>query len=281
MRMWADTQGRVYKTIWPAGLNFSSFRISADVGQRMVDETEVQLLAGRKIKVAEAFKQVDQLDQVVYSIGSSEADPYLLFSSETNQVVRSSTAYEAELTVVSAASSGSIAPRVRQSEPGPECTGASPYIDYEAPNVIQLAEVLTGDERVPEAVALKLNEGLFQWLRPHQFDVPLHRVSETVQLQKGDAVDYAMTLAALLREPQDSCAFGSGIRLREVDGQYYFAYHMWTEAWVGSSWLALDPALVNGPDAVTLSFWNHPWKARIPIEPCCPYSACWTNSKSL
>ncbi len=94
------------------------------------------------------------------------------------------------------------------------------------------------------------------YLRDKNLDSILATAGEVAASRSGDCTEHSVLLTALLR--------AAGIPARAVTGLIYveafagerdlFAYHMWTQAWVGDRWLDLDATLTMPFDAAHIAF---------------------------
>ncbi|MCC6509652.1 MAG: hypothetical protein IT423_11125 [Pirellulaceae bacterium] len=287
VRLWADAQGVVHKTIWPEGLNYSSFRISAADAQRMLDQDEVEFWSGASVKVTTPAVDLSEAARVRYEIQSETRDPHLLFSGQTNQSVLSHSAYAARVLVYRSSAEAPPAlpdpaltepaqPVALQPAPEIECQFPSAWINSDDKRVIKLAEQLAGDTQNKAEITLKLTEGVSKLLKPRDFSSSIDTAQIVVQRLEGDSTEFAVLLAALLRSRDIPSRIASGVLLSEpavdpttgtVNSRLTMAYHMWTEAWLGDRWLAVDATLGTPAGCRHLKF------LETPLSDSNPYSA--------
>jgi len=70
------------------------------------------------------------------------------------------------------------------------------------------------------------------------------RASEVARSREGDCTEHAVLLAALCRARGIPARVAMGLVHSEAAGG--FAYHMWTECWLGGRWMPLDATLGQG-----------------------------------
>ena len=112
---------------------------------------------------------------------------------------------------------------------------STPFIDHEHAAV----RAVLASEAPGADLAERLTRRVHRALRYTLATAPLS-ASAILTGGSGDCTEYARALVALLR--------ASEIPAREVSGMAYsgdgepgFAFHAWTEAWIGGRWCSLDP----------------------------------------
>ncbi len=120
------------------------------------------------------------------------------------------------------------------------------------PEIREMAKREAGERRGLSLV-LHLSEVVHRHMK-YELGVSLDRAEEIMADGRGDCLEYATLLTALLR--------ARGIPARVVSGVAYaqsipptFGYHAWTEAWVDGHWFAVDPTWDEYPvDATHITF---------------------------
>ncbi|CAK9000744.1 Transglutaminase-like superfamily protein [Durusdinium trenchii] len=111
-------------------------------------------------------------------------------------------------------------------------------------SVQRLAKQGVGEARTPVERALALEKFVHSVIDEKNFSTAMATASEVARSREGDCTEHAVLLAALLR--------ASGIPSRVAIGLVYipngpaFGGHMWTEAYLGSTWVPLDATLGRG-----------------------------------
>jgi len=136
--------------------------------------------------------------------------------------------------------------------PDPKWVECKPATGCDHPEVREMAKREAGDRRGLDLV-LHLSEFVSRHMK-YELGVSLDRAEEIMADGRGDCLEYATLLVALLR--------ARGIPARVVSGVAYaqsvpptFGYHAWTEAWVDGHWFAVDPTWEEYPvDATHIAF---------------------------
>lgn len=239
-RVWTNAKGEVLKSVMTIGLNLSSYRVSREMAEKVVAQGQVDLFEATSIQLAKPLIDPDKAARVVYAVEAKETDPFGLLSQESNQAVRSDTAFRAELTVWRPTLSGELPKGAKQTPPSPECLASSPLIKSDDPLVAKLATHLAGSETEPAKIAQKLTEGVYASIRKKNFSRSFDTAQDVARTLEGDCTEHAVLLAALLRNRGIPARLASGVIVQTADGQSNCVYHMWTEAWLGKRWLPLD-----------------------------------------
>lgn len=239
IRMWSDAQGHVQKTIWPEGLNLSSFRISRESAYKLQAEDEIATYVGNSLPCDSMAVGLSDAKQAQYAIMSTKTDPHDLFSRESNQVVKPKPVYETFVSVFrpnweSPASSGP-----KQLEPSLKELSSSQWLPSDSPQIERLAQKWIGRATEPIDRAKMLLEATHR-LRKLEFRADIHPVEVVAQNLEGNCVEQAMLLAVLLRNQKIPARIASGVRLSQHEPQPKFEYHMWTEAWLNDQWIPMD-----------------------------------------
>jgi hypothetical protein len=133
------------------------------------------------------------------------------------------------------------APRRPPDPSGGEDLAATPEVDWEHPDVRNLAERIVGTTRGSWAASRKLVKGVHDRLEK-VYGQSRDRASEVLRAAKGDCTEHALLFLALAR--------ASGIPARGVHGLVYANYgesgpglywHAWAEVKVGDEWIPVDP----------------------------------------
>jgi len=113
-----------------------------------------------------------------------------------------------------------------------------PYIQSDDAEIVAVARQATAGARDQWEAAKRLESWVRDNIRVKDLSVGFASARETLQTRAGDCTEHAVTLAALCR--------AVGLPARVAVGlacwRGVFAYHMWTEVYVGE-WAALDAAL--------------------------------------
>jgi len=135
-----------------------------------------------------------------------------------------------------------------------ELTKPTPWLETQDPAVAQMSREALGDERDAVRAARRIERYVAGVIENKDLGSGMATAAEVAAQKSGDCTEHAVLAAALAR--------AAGIPSRVVGGLVYmpalpgspgggFAYHMWTEVFVGE-WLPIDAAL-GGHDATHLA----------------------------
>jgi len=132
---------------------------------------------------------------------------------------------------------------------------ASTYVQSDDPEIAKVASEVAGQVSSSLAAARRLELWVFRNVREKGFDRGFATAKETLVGRAGDCTEHSVLLCALLRAAGIPSRVVSGVVYVELpSGEPVFAYHMWTEAYVGE-WVPLDATLGGGfVDATHLRF---------------------------
>lgn len=258
VRMWSDALGRIQKTIWPEGLNLSSYRISPETANRLQAEDEIEDYRKSSLDCEPTVLNLAETAQVQFTITSEQPDPYSLFSGQGNQIVKPKPVHDALITVLKPSWQGSASGWPKQLEPTLKELNSSTWLPSDKPEIERLAKQWTEPATEPVEVAQALLAATHKNLRKLDFTADIHKVEVVARNLEGDCTEHAMLLAALLRNRQIASRIASGVRLNQQDGQAKFEYHMWTEAWLNNSWIAMDATTGQLTNCEYLKFLESP-----------------------
>ncbi len=272
VRMWVDSLGRVQKTIWPEGLNLSSFRITVDEARKLQAEDELSSQLSTVVPADKVSIDPAQAVQVDYEVKSSEADPIQLFSQTTNQKAKTRFVFETVVTVARPDWQGPAPFDAPPTPPGADERTSSTLLPSEHPQLVQLATQWSGQAATdPQSdsvdVARRLLEACHQHVRPVNGLATIRPVPTVAQSLDANCAEHAMLLVALLRNRQIAARLASGIRMRARDGQTEFAYHMWVEAWLNDKWVPMDPTTGQLTSCAYLKFLHTALTDNDPYQP--------------
>jgi len=113
------------------------------------------------------------------------------------------------------------------------------YCQSDDPEIRKIAERITGDEKNALNAAKKIAFWLDNNLTP-DYSVGFATSKEILSERRGDCTEYSILMVTLCRAAGIPAKANVGI----MCGRGIFAYHMWTEVYVGK-WLPLDPKWIS------------------------------------
>jgi len=119
----------------------------------------------------------------------------------------------------------------------------STYVNLKDPLLIKLAKNAGADSDPPLARAQKLCRFVYRYIEQKDLSVAFAPALHVAKIRQGDCTEHAVLLASLARI--------AGIPTRAVLGLAYiptaphgaFAYHMWTQCFIGGQWVDFDATL--------------------------------------
>lgn len=237
---WLSESGQIMKTVSPEG--FTLFSVSQTEAEQIESEMRVAELLPITIAVKSPIAACNE-PQVIYQVEANKRDPFMLFSRNVNQIVRSITARNAEVLVVETNSEELPGKEFTQDKPSSNCSDSSKLIDLEHTATRSLVNELAGDNSDPLSIAATLTQGVFDRLKKNSLSRKFLNSKATVSATSGDCVTHAVLLTTLVRSRGIPARVASGLRLTESGDKSEAIYHMWCEAWIADRWLPLDPYL--------------------------------------
>jgi len=136
--------------------------------------------------------------------------------------------------------------------PDPKWLECKPGVGCDHPEVREMAKREAGDRSGLDLV-LHMAEVVNRHMK-YELGVSLDRAEEILSDGRGDCLEYATLLVALLRARGIPSRVASGVAYAE-SAPPTFGYHAWVEAWVDGYWFAVDPTWDEYPvDATHITF---------------------------
>ncbi len=126
---------------------------------------------------------------------------------------------------------------------------AEPLLQADAPEIVQLAVRIAGNERDPRVVAERINRWVHDSLAK-EITVSIPNALQVLRTRRGDCNEHTQLFTALARAVGIPTRIATG--LAYVEGRFY--YHAWPEVRL-RDWVAIDPTFGQFPaDAAHLRF---------------------------
>jgi hypothetical protein len=131
----------------------------------------------------------------------------------------------------------------------PKYVRPEPLVQSGSPQIRTLARQIAGDERNPAVVARRINQWVYDSIRP-RVTLGVPSALQVLATRTGDCNEHTQLFVALARAVGIPARIASG--LAYVDGKFY--YHAWAEVLLGD-WVPVDPTFGQFPaDASHLRF---------------------------
>ncbi|WP_207397359.1 transglutaminase-like domain-containing protein [Bremerella alba] len=183
----------------------------------------------------------EDLPELTYQVKLNSGDPAKIFASTTNQQVTSIGANTAQVRVWRIRPEGKSPADLPESpQPTAAELAASPLVQVQDPAVQTLIRKASIEAKDPAQQAIALEKFVHATIEEKNFSQGFLSAAEVAQGKTGDCTEHAVLLMALLRAQGIPARGALGLVYVDYGDQQGFAYHMWTEAWVGDRWLPLD-----------------------------------------
>jgi len=232
--VWAD-EDVVHKTYVPILAGMYTYRVTAAQALAPTEGIRVDAMLKSLVKLDKPLPRPYRTKEVVYDVELAKPELADLFTHPPSQ------------TVVSKGGEGKLRLRVQRQKP-PAAPATQPAVDavYTKPNayiqsddekVQALAAKAAGDATDPIEVVTRLTRWVAKYVNKKNYSTGMATAADVARTRAGDCTEHAVLLAAVAR--------ARGIPSRVAVGMIYmrpnhaFAYHMWTEVFVGQ-WLSVD-----------------------------------------
>ena len=246
--IWLDEDGDVVKML-AIGQNFELYRCTKGfaLSENAAVSFDLTLDTIVPVKRMPDAAQREKLDQMTYRLTLDHANPAEIFVSETNQKVTSEDEHSANLTVWRVPVTGKLPEGLPAETPPTEAEkSAGPLVQLDDPAVQKLVEQFHSSEKEPAQRAVALEKYVHETIQQKDFSQGFLSAAEVAEGKVGDCTEHAVLLMALLRAEGIPARGALGLVYIDYGTKKGFAYHMWTEAWVGDRWLPLDATRGTG-----------------------------------
>lgn len=247
--IWVNEDGDIIKMKLPVQ-QMEMYRCSKEFALSSNKSIEFDLAVDTIIPVnAMPRSGRDHLPELTYRVKLKGGNPAEVFSAETNQVLTEVDPHTAELTVWRVRPDTKLPASLSEADrPGEEALASSSLIEVDHDAVQTLAKeanVTEGDDPWQKAVALE--RFVHEKIEQKDFSQGFLSAGAVAQQQVGDCTEHSVLLMALLRAHKIPSRGALGlVYVDDYAGKQGFAYHMWTEAWIGDRWIPLDATRGKG-----------------------------------
>jgi transglutaminase-like putative cysteine protease len=182
--------------------------------------------------------------RVVYQARVKTGQIAGLFAEGLSQRVKRVDERTAEITVLAVRPEEPTALDVRETPPSEPDRAPNNLVQSDDRLIVELANSVMPRETDAWKIACALEALVHQTVQEKSLSQAFASAAEVARTREGDCTEHAVLLAAMCR--------ARGIAARGAFGLVYyapkkgFAYHMWTEAWIGERWVPLDATLALG-----------------------------------
>lgn len=242
--LWTDQTGQTLKSV-VEGINQVAFRTTRAGALEQSEPAEFDLGRSTLVRVPRPLRDAHRTAVIVYRATLEDGDPSSIFVSGPLQTVRPLGPHVAEITVrrltpdEPAARSLPDSQRPRDNDLAPNA-----LIQSTDERVVTMAGSVAPGETDPWRLAQALERHVHQAIRAKDFSQALASAAEVARSLEGDCTEHAVLLAALCRARRIPARVAIG--LVYYPAEQGFAYHMWSEAWIGDRWVPLDGTLGMG-----------------------------------
>lgn len=240
--VWLDEDGDVVKLMM-TGQNFELYRCSKEfaLSENAAVSFDLALDTIVPVKGMPTGDELEKLDEMSYRLTLDNSNPAEIFVSETNQKVTPIDEHSAKLTVWRIPDTGNLPKGLPAETPPTDAEkSAGPLVQVDDPAVKKLAKQFQSSEKEPVERALALEKFVHFTIQEKNFSQGFLSAAEVAEGKVGDCTEHAVLLMALLRAEGIPARGALGLVYIDYGPKKGFAYHMWTEAWVGDRWLPLD-----------------------------------------
>jgi hypothetical protein len=232
-----------------------------------------ELLPDLGLKISIPLKQTIETPydttQGVYRITLKE-DIDKVFAQDSRQTIRNKKGKTFELVVKANRAPVKVAKSLTADK---QYLESNQFIDSDNARIKAKAKEIIGKETDPWRRARKLEKWVHDNMKLSAA-VGFPNAGEICRDLEGDCRQHAILLAALCRAAGIPSRTAVGlIYVRDEGRSPLFGFHMWTEVFVDSQWLALDAILGQGGVAAThLKMADHSWGRTATLAPLLPVS---------
>lgn len=244
--VWLDDTGDIVKMTSPVQ-GFEIYRCSREYALSNNKAVSFDLAVDTVVPVQGKMPNRTKADSASYRITLRGSEPGQVFASQTNQSLKSGPGQSATLQVFRIRPHQPLPPELSPGgKPQPEDSASSSLVQVEDPQIQRLARQVDASEDDPWRKAVALETLVHRLIRQKDFSRGFLSAADVAEQKVGDCTEHAVLLMALLRAHDIPARGALGLVYVDHGGKPGFAYHMWTEAWIGDRWIPLDATRGEG-----------------------------------
>jgi hypothetical protein len=244
-RLWTNEAGETQKSFEPL-VGQTVYRTTKEIAQAQTEPVEVDL--GLDTVAPAKLSRIEDLTQAIFDVKVLGSDASTIFPQTTGQRVEALPGGGARIWVnrirpaAGGARSDSGVPK--DVAPTDADLASNAFLQSDDPAVQAFANSIEPDAKDEWTIAVALEKGVRETIENKNLSQSLLSAADVLKLKEGDCTEHAVLLAAALRARDIPSRIAIG--LTYVPGLGGFAYHMWTEAWIGDRWIPLDATTARG-----------------------------------
>lgn len=241
IRSFIDSKGETLRSEADLfGLQMLTFKVSEEDALKKIAGAELDIAVNTLVKVNNPPVNLHRSKTAIFRITTKGRDPSELIPAGNTQSLRKLSDNAVELTVTA------IDPprNIQQSRDKKEFLKSTGFLQTDDARVKAHALKAAAGSADPGTIALRMEKYVHKELKKKNFSTALASAAEVAKSLEGDCTEHACLLAAMLRSRQIPSRVVVGLVYAERFGA--FGGHMWTEAWLGDTWVPLDGTLGAG-----------------------------------
>lgn len=269
MHLWLNDQFQQVRSeaeMPPLG-KLVSYRTQRETALAQAAPPRIDLGETQLVRLKQRILRPLDVGSAVYRIQVvGEENPGSAFAQDVRQEVKNVQGDTLELHIDARGFGGNLP----EEKAGPEFLESSYFINSADLKVKEFARKAVGLERDPWRKALLIERWVHgnMRVRTHEQMATADHVAQTLE---GDCTEYAMLMAAMCRAEGVPSRTAIGLIYAENSTGPFFAFHMWTEVWIGGRWVPLDATLGRGYVGAThLKICAHSWHEERSLQPILP-----------
>lgn len=242
---WRDDNGIIFKAT-SSLMDSASFFTGEDEAKTINESNKVDVIAENIILTKKAIPNPRELTQILYIAKLKQGNLAGIFVIDNRQKIQKQTIDEIYLNVESY-----LPDFLAHSFPFTDPTFKpylkdNNYIQPSYPIIATTAKKIVGTQKNAFLAAKALEKWVSENIKEKNYDVGMATASEIMETFKGDCTEHAILLASLCRAVGIPAQIVVGLVYMPIPGsdKGSFAYHMWTEVYVGE-WIDLDASMAN------------------------------------
>jgi len=242
---WTDGEGNIVKDRVEVAPQFvvESYRAPREVALATPSQSEFDIGYDITVPLENPLPDAHQIRRAGYEVHLEQGNPAEAFIDGGNQSIKQVDKHTAHLEVQAVRLSDSTM-GAGQGAPQEADRRSTEFVDSSDPLVQKLAQSVAAGKGEPAVIAGALERLVAEHVTEKSYTQMFGRASEVARSREGDCTEHAVLLAALCRARGIPARVAMGLVHSEAAGG--FAYHMWTECWLGGRWMPLDATLGQG-----------------------------------